>query len=57
MAQSDQDRRVDYVEFGATDVSRTREFYEKVFGNFMRRSSAGGSRITDRTTRASRMVV
>lgn len=32
MTQSDQDRRVDYIEFGATDVGRTREFYEKVFG-------------------------
>jgi len=32
MTQSDQDRRIDYIEFGATDVGRTREFYEKVFG-------------------------
>src|SRR5438093_10302447 len=32
MTQSDQDRRVDYVEFGATDLSRTKEFYEKAFG-------------------------
>jgi uncharacterized protein len=32
MAQSDQDRRVDYVEFGATDIERTRRFYERVFG-------------------------
>jgi len=32
MTQSDHDRRVDYIEFGATDVGRTREFYEKVFG-------------------------
>src|SRR5438093_1123146 len=32
MTQSDQDRRVDYIEFGATDLSRTREFYEKAFG-------------------------
>jgi len=49
MAQSDQDRRVDYIEFGATDVGRTRTFYEQVFG--------WRFRITDRTTRASRMVV
>src|SRR5205807_1337460 len=32
MTQSDQDRRVDYIEFGATDLSRTKEFYEKAFG-------------------------
>src|SRR5258708_34105456 len=32
MAKSDQDRRVDYIEFGATDVGRTRTFYEQVFG-------------------------
>jgi uncharacterized protein len=32
MTQSDQDRRVDYIEFGATDLGRTKEFYVKVFG-------------------------
>src|SRR5213592_458937 len=32
MTQSDQDRRVDYIEFGATDLIRTKEFYEKAFG-------------------------
>ena len=32
MEQADQDRRVDYVEFGATDIERTRRFYERVFG-------------------------
>ena len=32
MAQADQDRRMDYVEFGATDIERTRRFYERVFG-------------------------
>jgi len=32
MTQSEQDRRVDYIEFGATDLGRTKEFYEKVFG-------------------------
>src|SRR5213594_3683412 len=32
MTQSDQDRRVDYIEFGATDLSRTKEFYEQAFG-------------------------
>ena len=32
MAQADHDRRVDYVEFGATDLERTRRFYERVFG-------------------------
>ena len=32
MAQADHDRRLDYVEFGATDLERTRRFYERVFG-------------------------
>jgi uncharacterized protein len=32
MAQADHDLRVDYVEFGATDIKRTRQFYERVFG-------------------------
>jgi predicted enzyme related to lactoylglutathione lyase len=32
MAQEDQDLRLDYVEFGATDLERTRRFYERVFG-------------------------
>ena len=32
MAQADHDRRVDYVEFGATDIERTQRFYERVFG-------------------------
>src|SRR3989454_10730000 len=32
MTQTDHDRRVDYIEFGATDVGRTKEFYQQVFG-------------------------
>ena len=32
MAQSEHDRRVDYIEFGATDIAGTRRFYERVFG-------------------------
>jgi predicted enzyme related to lactoylglutathione lyase len=32
MPQAEHDRRVDYVEFGATDIWRTRRFYERVFG-------------------------
>ena len=32
MTQGDQDRRVDYIEFGATDVGGIRRFYEQVFG-------------------------
>jgi predicted enzyme related to lactoylglutathione lyase len=32
MTQSDHDRQVDYIEFGASDVGRTREFYQQVFG-------------------------
>lgn len=31
MPQSDHDRRVDYIEFGATDVGRTKQFYQQVF--------------------------
>ena len=32
MANQANDRRVDYVEFPATDVARAKEFYGKVFG-------------------------
>lgn len=32
MAQSDHDRQVDYIEFGATDLGRTKQFYAQVFG-------------------------
>jgi uncharacterized protein len=32
MPQSDHDRRVDYIEFGATDIAGTKQFYQKVFG-------------------------
>src|SRR6266516_924885 len=32
MTQSDHDRRVDYIEFGATDVGGTKQFYQQVFG-------------------------
>jgi len=32
MAQADHDRRIDYIEFGATDVARTKQFYQQVFG-------------------------
>jgi uncharacterized protein len=32
MAQTDHDLRVDYVEFGATNLERTRRFYQRVFG-------------------------
>src|SRR2546430_9245988 len=32
MTHSDHDRRVDYIEFGATDVGRTKQFYQQVFG-------------------------
>ncbi len=32
MGQAEHDRRVDYVEFPATDVPRTKQFYERVFG-------------------------
>jgi predicted enzyme related to lactoylglutathione lyase len=32
MAESDHDRQVDYIEFGATDIGRTKQFYTQVFG-------------------------
>lgn len=31
MAQSDHDRRVDYIEFGTTDIGRTKQFCQQVF--------------------------
>ena len=32
MSQADQDKRVDYIEFGSTDLDRTKDFYGGVFG-------------------------
>lgn len=32
MSQADQDRRIDYIEFPATDVATTKAFYAAVFG-------------------------
>lgn len=32
MTQADHDRRIDYIEFGATDLERTKQFYQQVFG-------------------------
>lgn len=32
MSKPEHDRRVDYIEFPATDLPRAREFYEGVFG-------------------------
>jgi predicted enzyme related to lactoylglutathione lyase len=32
MSKSEQDRRIDYVEFGATDLDETKRFYSEVFG-------------------------
>ncbi|HYT99077.1 MAG TPA: VOC family protein [Gemmatimonadales bacterium] len=32
MTQADHDRQVDYIEFGATDIGRTKQFYQQVFG-------------------------
>jgi predicted enzyme related to lactoylglutathione lyase len=32
MAQADQDRRIDYLEFGSTDLDRVKAFYGSVFG-------------------------
>ena len=32
MSQEEQDRRVDYVEFSATDIQETKQFYSSVFG-------------------------
>ena len=32
MSQSEQDRRIDYVEFATTDITETKRFYSDVFG-------------------------
>ena len=32
MSQADQDRRIDYVEFAATDIEATKRFYSGLFG-------------------------
>ncbi len=32
MPQGDHDRRIDYIEFGATDIGKTKEFYQRAFG-------------------------
>lgn len=32
MSQADQDRRVDYIEFRATNIEETKRFYSEVFG-------------------------
>jgi predicted enzyme related to lactoylglutathione lyase len=32
MSQAEHDRRIDYVEFGATDIEATKRFYSGVFG-------------------------
>ena len=32
MTQPDHDRQIDYVEFAATDIARTKQFYAAVFG-------------------------
>lgn len=32
MSQAEQDRRVDYIEFGVTDIVKAKRFYSEVFG-------------------------
>ena len=32
MTQSEHDRQVDYIEFGATDIGRTKQFYQQEIG-------------------------
>jgi predicted enzyme related to lactoylglutathione lyase len=32
MSQAEHDRRIDYIEFGATDIEATKRFYSGVFG-------------------------
>jgi uncharacterized protein len=32
VTQGEHDRQVDYIEFGATDIGRTKAFYQQVFG-------------------------
>ncbi|UCC85025.1 MAG: VOC family protein [Gemmatimonadota bacterium] len=32
MSQAEQDRRVDYIEFGVTDIGKAKRFYSEIFG-------------------------
>jgi predicted enzyme related to lactoylglutathione lyase len=32
MSQAEQDRRMDYIEFRATDIEQTKKFYSEIFG-------------------------
>lgn len=32
MSQAEQDRRMDYIEFRATDIEETKKFYSEIFG-------------------------
>lgn len=68
MGQADQDRRIDYVEFPATDVAKTKEFYVGVFGweftdygpdytSFNDGRMAGGFRLAGEVEKGGALVV
>ena len=68
MSQADQDRRVDYIEFGTTDIEATKSFYAGVFGwefidygptysSFMDGRLAGGFDATAEISTGSPLVV
>lgn len=68
MSQADQDLRVDYVEFGATDIEAIKKFYTGVFGwefidygptytSFMDGRMAGGFHTAAEVTTGGALVV
>jgi predicted enzyme related to lactoylglutathione lyase len=68
MSQADQDRRVDYIEFGATDINEAKRFYSEIFGweftdygpdytSFHDGRLAGGFRTTPEVTPGGPLVV
>ncbi len=68
MSQADQDRRVDYIEFPATDIEATKKFYSEVFGwqftdygpdytSFTDGRLAGGFSVTSEVAAAGPLIV
>ena len=68
MSQQQHDRRIDYIEFPATDIQATKRFYEQVFGweftdygpdytSFADGRLTGGLRKVDSHTKGGPLVV
>ena len=68
MSQQQHDRRIDYIEFPATDIQATKRFYEQVFGweftdygpdytSFADGRLTGGLRKVDSHTKGGALVV